>query len=76
MQDEIHLVVAGVYGDSCARRAATAVAGVHGVLGTMASQGSGRLTVSYDPAELAPALLMERLEEAGFTLADKAVGTE
>ncbi len=76
MQDEICLIVAGLHDDGCARRAAMALTGVHGVLATRASHASGMVAVSYDPAELVPAMLVERLEKAGFTLADTAVDIE
>lgn len=76
MQDEICLVVAGTHDDGCARRAAMALTGVHGVLAARARRATGVVAVSYDPAELVPAMLVERLEEAGFTLADTAVDIE
>lgn len=73
MQNEIRLVLAGLHCEGCARRAASALTGVHGVLGALVSHVNGVAAVSYDPEELVPAVLVDRLEGAGFRLADEAV---
>lgn len=71
MRTETELVVTGMDCPACERRAAAVARRTTGVAEASADHRTGRVRVTYDPAEADPAALTQRLASAGFTPAEK-----
>lgn len=63
------LEVNGMSCGGCEQRISTALGRLDGVRRSSADHRSGRVRIAYDPAEVTPETVRERLTEMGYTIA-------